>query len=70
MITLSNDAAGEILFRTVSGSLVEDSGFGQGSVAGWEIRDGAIVGVPEPTTLALAGLGVVGFLGSRRRRNR
>ena len=67
MITISSDANGELLFRTISGSLVEEGGFGIEGGAVFTIANGAIVRVPEPTTLVLAGLSLCGVLALRRR---
>ncbi len=68
MITVSTDANGEILFRTIAGTEVEEGGFTIGAAPTWEVRDGAIVPtIPEPTTMALAGLALAGVLSTRRR---
>ena len=72
MISLSQDANGEIRFRTISGSEVEEGGFtvvnGVQAAPTWLIRNGAVVPVPEPGTIALAGLALVGLCASSRRR--
>lgn len=66
MITLTPDANGTISYRTVTGSEVEDGGYGPAEDA-YFIQDGMIVGIPEPGTLALAGLALIGVVTSRRR---
>ncbi|MEO2048117.1 MAG: PEP-CTERM sorting domain-containing protein [Pirellulales bacterium] len=67
MITLSSSANGELRFRTIAGSDVEDGGIGVVEGMLFRVRDGGIELIPEPTTLVLAGLGICGVLGLRRR---
>ena len=68
MVTISNDANGTLLFRTISGSDVEEGGFTIGSTPIFRVINGRI-DVPEPTTLALAALGMIGLCGAARRRS-
>jgi len=65
MVTISNDANGTLNWRTIAGSDVEERGFG-GAGIGLPISNGSI-GVPEPASLVLAGLGLCGVLALRRR---
>ncbi|MEO2048118.1 MAG: PEP-CTERM sorting domain-containing protein [Pirellulales bacterium] len=67
MITISNDANGSLNWRTIAGNDVENRGFG-GTGEGLPIINGAI-GIPEPTSIALVGLGLIGLWGTRRRRS-
>ena len=69
MISVSSDANGELRFRTIAGSDVEEGGFTIGADPTWVVRNGAIELVPEPTTLALAGLALAGVLTTSRRRS-
>ncbi len=71
MISVSDDANGEIRFRTISGAEVEEGGF---TVVGgiranptWLVRNGNIELVPEPGTIALVSLALVGIAAGRRR---
>ena len=68
MVTISNDTNGTLLFRTISGSDVEEGGFTIGSTPIFRVINGRI-DVPEPTTLALAALGMIGLCGAARRRS-
>ena len=67
MLTISSNANGTVRWRSISGADAEDHGIGAGSV-GVPIING-MVGIPEPTSIALAGLGLVGLWGTRRRRS-
>ena len=55
MITISNDANGELRFRTISGRLVEEGGFTIGTSPTWVIRDGGIARDLEPADLNMDG---------------
>ena len=65
MLTISSDANGSINWRTIASSEVEERGFG-GLGEGMLIING-LIGIPEPTSLTLAGLGLAALFGTRRR---
>ncbi len=70
MITLSDDATGTIVFRTIAGTHVEEGGFTRGASVTFEVRDGQIVGlvsaIPEPSAILLFSLGILPLLVSRK----
>ena len=67
MITISDDAEGELRFRTISGREVEEGGYTLGTAPTWTIRRGAIVRVPEPGSGGVVALSALFCLGGRRR---
>ena len=78
MITISDDANGALRFRTLSGADADAStwdpkdpvtGNRAGGIPFIAITNG-IIGVPEPTSLVMASLGLVGLYGTRCRRRR
>jgi len=67
-LVLSNDATGTLTGAAISGADVDDFGFVIAANARWRVAGGQIVAVPEPATIALAGMAAVGLFAVARRR--